>query len=73
MKPSRRSRAAVLRDAFVSARDLVDANGVVNTSANDHLVLDGRVRVMVEIRDGKWVYRPHRVASQALKSSSTNQ
>jgi branched-chain amino acid transport system substrate-binding protein len=27
-------------------------------SPNDHIGLDQRARVMVEIRDGKWVYQP---------------
>lgn len=48
-----------LRDALESTHGLVDTNGVVNMSATDHLGLDNRARVMVEIRDGKWVYQPH--------------
>ena len=49
-----------LRDALEATRDLHDTNGVVNMSATDHLGLDPHARVMVEIRDGKWVYQPHR-------------
>ena len=30
-------------------------NGVVNMSKTDHLGLDSRARVMVQIKDGKWV------------------
>ncbi|WP_415774568.1 ABC transporter substrate-binding protein [Paraburkholderia sp. J11-2] len=48
-----------LRDALEATHDLHDTNGVVNMSATDHLGLDARARVMVEIRDGKWVYQPH--------------
>ncbi|PXW29413.1 ABC transporter substrate-binding protein [Paraburkholderia caballeronis] len=48
-----------LRDALESTRELPDTNGVVNMSSTDHLGLDQRARVMVEIRDGKWVYQPH--------------
>ncbi len=48
-----------LRDALEATHDLHDTNGVVNMSATDHLGLDARSRVMVEIRDGKWVYQPH--------------
>ncbi|WP_042290682.1 ABC transporter substrate-binding protein [Paraburkholderia mimosarum] len=48
-----------LRDALEATRDLHDTNGVVNMSATDHLGLDPHARVMVEIRDGKWVYQQH--------------
>jgi branched-chain amino acid transport system substrate-binding protein len=30
-------------------------NGAVNMSKTDHLGLDSRARVMVQIKDGKWV------------------
>ncbi|MCC8392141.1 ABC transporter substrate-binding protein [Paraburkholderia sp. MMS20-SJTR3] len=48
-----------LRDALEGTRDLSNTNGVVNMSAADHLGLDQRARVMVEISNGKWVYQPH--------------
>jgi branched-chain amino acid transport system substrate-binding protein len=48
-----------LRDALESTRGVADTNGIVNMSSTDHLGLDARARVMVEIRDGKWVYQPH--------------
>jgi len=48
-----------LRDALEATRGLADTNGIVNMSTTDHLGLDARARVMVEIRDGKWVYQPH--------------
>ncbi|HEY2023079.1 ABC transporter substrate-binding protein [Paraburkholderia sp.] len=47
-----------LRDALESTRGLADTNGVVDMSATDHLGLDQRARVMVEISNGKWVYQP---------------
>lgn len=47
-----------LRDALEGTKNFADTNGVVNMTANDHIGLDQRARVMVEIRDGKWVYQP---------------
>lgn len=47
-----------LRDALEATRGLADTNGVVNMSATDHLGLDQRARVMVEIKNAKWVYQP---------------
>ncbi|SEI53689.1 ABC transporter substrate-binding protein [Paraburkholderia diazotrophica] len=47
-----------LRDALEATRGLADTNGVVNMSTTDHLGLDQRARVMVEIRSAKWVYQP---------------
>ncbi|WP_322043824.1 ABC transporter substrate-binding protein [Paraburkholderia sp. J67] len=48
-----------LRDAIEATRGLHTTNGIINMSATDHLGLDARARVMVEIRDGKWIYQPH--------------
>jgi branched-chain amino acid transport system substrate-binding protein len=47
-----------LRDALEGTRNFADTNGLVNMSATDHIGLDQRARVMVEISDGKWVYQP---------------
>ncbi|MEM5386923.1 ABC transporter substrate-binding protein [Paraburkholderia phymatum] len=47
-----------LRDALEATRGLADTNGVVNMSTTDHLGLDQRARVMVEIRSAKWEYQP---------------
>lgn len=44
-----------LRDAIERTRDVVGPSGVFNLSAQDHLGLDQRSRVMVQIRDGKWL------------------
>jgi branched-chain amino acid transport system substrate-binding protein len=49
---------AALRDALEGIRDLPTTNGVVNMSAKDHLGLDARARVMVQIRNGGWRYLP---------------
>jgi branched-chain amino acid transport system substrate-binding protein len=44
-----------LRDALESIKALDVSNGVVNMSKTDHLGLDSRARVMVQIQNGKWV------------------
>ena len=44
-----------LREALEGTKDLHVTNGVVNMSKADHLGLDSRARVMVQIKDGKWV------------------
>ncbi|MGF6596047.1 branched-chain amino acid transport system substrate-binding protein [Paraburkholderia sp. GAS448] len=46
-----------LRDALEATRGLATSNGIVNMSMTDHLGLDQRARVMVQIREGKWVYQ----------------
>jgi branched-chain amino acid transport system substrate-binding protein len=46
---------AGLRDALANQKDLAVSQGVMNTSAADHNGFDTRARVMVEIKDGKWV------------------
>ncbi|WP_118181748.1 ABC transporter substrate-binding protein [Paraburkholderia phosphatilytica] len=57
--PGTQAFRSALRDALEATHGLADTNGVVNMSPTDHLGLDQRARVMVEIRDGKWVYQPH--------------
>ncbi|MCL1962049.1 MAG: ABC transporter substrate-binding protein [Desulfovibrionaceae bacterium] len=49
---------AALRDALEQVKELPGANGVFNTTANDHLGLDQRARVMVKIENGAWKYLP---------------
>jgi len=44
-----------LRDALEATRDLPVTNGVATMSKADHLGLDARARVLVHIKDGKWV------------------
>ena len=46
---------ASLRDALEGVKNVAGAHGVFNMSAGDHLGLDQRARVMVQIKDGKWV------------------
>ena len=43
-----------LRDAIEGTRNLAGAHGIFNMSATDHLGLDQRARVMVQVVDGKW-------------------
>lgn len=46
---------AALRDALEGTKELVAAHGVFTMSSTDHLGLDQRARVMVQIQGGKWV------------------
>jgi branched-chain amino acid transport system substrate-binding protein len=43
-----------LRDAMETTTNLAISHGVMNMNAKDHLGLDQRSRVMVEIEGGKW-------------------
>jgi branched-chain amino acid transport system substrate-binding protein len=43
-----------LRDAIVNVKDLPTSQAVVNMTSTDHLGLDQRSRMMVQIVDGKW-------------------
>jgi branched-chain amino acid transport system substrate-binding protein len=47
---------AALRTELEHAHELVVPNGVVNTSAKDHVGLDQRASVMGIIKDGKFTY-----------------
>ncbi len=49
---------AALRDALENQRNLVMTQGVASMSPTDHNGFDARARVMVTIRDGKWVLLP---------------
>ena len=49
---------AALRDALESTREVAGAHGVFNMSPTDHLGLDERARVMVQISNGTWKYQP---------------
>ena len=57
-QPGTKEFRRAVRDALESTKDLGVTNGVVNMSKTDHLGLDNRARVMVEIKDGKWVLQP---------------
>ena len=43
-----------LRDALEAIHDAPSTNGIVNMSKTDHLGLDQRARVMVQIKGGDW-------------------
>ncbi len=47
-----------LRDALENTKNLEVSNGAVNLSKTDHLGLDSRARVMVQVKNGKWVLQP---------------
>jgi branched-chain amino acid transport system substrate-binding protein len=57
-KPGTPEFRAALRDALEGIKEMPGAHGVFNTSANDHLGLDARGRVMVKIENGGWKYQP---------------
>lgn len=44
-----------LRDALEQTHDVAISHGVVNMSKTDHSGLDERARVMVTVKDGKWL------------------
>lgn len=53
-KPGTKEFRKGLRDAIEGIRNLPGAHGIFNMSPTDHLGLDQRARVMVQITDGKW-------------------
>ncbi|MGN6086756.1 ABC transporter substrate-binding protein [Trinickia sp.] len=55
-QPGTEAFRAALRTALEQAHELVVPNGVVNTSASDHVGLDQRASVMGTIKGGKFVY-----------------
>ncbi|MDE2428040.1 MAG: ABC transporter substrate-binding protein [Burkholderiales bacterium] len=57
-KPGTAAFRAALRDALEATHGVSTTNGVVNMTKNDHLGLDQRARVMVQIKGGKWLYQP---------------
>lgn len=54
-KPGTPEFRAGLRDALEATHDFSGTQGVYNMSATDHVGLDKRARVIVQIRDGAWV------------------
>jgi len=54
-QPGTKEFRRALRDALEATKELPVTNGAVNMSKTDHLGLDSRARVMVQIKDGKWV------------------
>jgi branched-chain amino acid transport system substrate-binding protein len=54
-QPGTKEFRAALRDALEGVKNAAGAHGIINMSASDHLGLDQRAAVMIQIRDGKWV------------------
>jgi branched-chain amino acid transport system substrate-binding protein len=54
-QPGTREFRAALRDALEGVRDAAGAHGIFNMSPTDHLGLDQRAVVMVQIVNGDWV------------------
>ena len=54
-QPGTKEFRVALRDALEGVKNAAGAHGIFNMSASDHLGLDQRAAVMVQIVDGKWV------------------
>ena len=54
-QPGTKEFRAALRDALEGVKNVAGAHGIFNMSPSDHLGLDQRAAVMVQIHDGKWV------------------
>lgn len=53
-KPGTKEFRAALRDALEGLKEVPAAHGIFSMSATDHLGLDQRSRVMVQIQNGAW-------------------
>ena len=53
-QPGTKEFKQALRDALESTKELAVSHGIVNMSKTDHLGLDQRSRVMVQVVNGKW-------------------
>ncbi|GGK17278.1 branched-chain amino acid ABC transporter substrate-binding protein [Deinococcus malanensis] len=53
-KPGTAAFREALRTALESSRNVIGAHGIFNLSATDHLGLDARSRVMVQVVNGTW-------------------
>ncbi|GGO25023.1 ABC transporter substrate-binding protein [Deinococcus humi] len=53
-KPGTAEFRSALREALEGSRNVIGAHGIFNLSATDHLGLDARSRVMVQVVDGQW-------------------
>ncbi len=54
-QPGTKEFRVALRDALEGVKNAAGAHGIFNMSASDHLGLDQRAAVMIQINDGKWV------------------
>ena len=57
-KPGTKEFRAALRDALEGAKNVAGAHGIFNMSPKDHLGLDQRAAVMVQIVGGTWKWQP---------------
>jgi branched-chain amino acid transport system substrate-binding protein len=53
-QPGTKEFRAALRDALEGVKNAAGAHGIFNMSANDHLGLDQRAAVMVQVVNGDW-------------------
>ncbi len=53
-QPGTKEFRKALRDAIEGIKNLPVSHGIVSMGPNDHLGLDQRARVMVQVKDGKW-------------------
>ncbi|MBC9072450.1 ABC transporter substrate-binding protein [Thauera sp. CAU 1555] len=53
-KPGTAEFRAAMRDALEGLKEVAGAHGIFNMSTTDHLGLDQRARVMVQIQGGAW-------------------
>jgi len=53
-QPGTKEFRAALRDALEGVKNAAGAHGIINMSPNDHLGLDQRAAVMVQIVNGDW-------------------
>lgn len=53
-KPGTAEFRAAMRDALENLKEVPGAHGIFNMSPTDHLGLDQRARVMVQIQNGTW-------------------
>ncbi len=54
-QPGTKEFRVALRDALEGVKNAAGAHGIFNMSPSDHLGLDQRAAVMIQIVDGKWV------------------
>ena len=54
-KPGSKEFRAALRNALEGVKDVVGVHGVFTMSPTDHNGLDNRGRMMMTIKDGKWM------------------
>lgn len=57
-KPGTEEFRSALRTALEDTKDVVGTQAVFNMSAKDHNGTDERSQILIEIKDGKWVYVP---------------